>query len=257
MPRRFGDTDRTDILLKLENTNRYPGIVELETLGLQAHKDAGFDVPRFWPVTVKGLSTLAIERFDRTEDGRPVFVESIHSVLASGAPAQISHHYSASYDDIGKALDSPRIQLVTDRAAAKLHLFERLVMAMLTDNGDLHLQNLSFIQRDGVTAFSPVYGPVPMRAYSIHDALMPQGMCFGDYGDFIDDGGPIGFSQAIVRFAKNLGLKKTAMLNSIERLLTATRDYSRQIMALSTLPADYKQNLDKVMQQVRRNLADI
>ena len=75
LPTRFGDTDRTDILLKLENTAQYPGIIELEVLGLTIHRDAGFDVPRFWPVTVKNLSALAIERFDRAENGSTVFME--------------------------------------------------------------------------------------------------------------------------------------------------------------------------------------
>lgn len=81
----------------------------------------------------------AIERFDRLPDGRPVFTETVHSVLASGAPGDIHNHYSATYDRIGLALSNKKIQLVNDRQKAKQHLFERLVMAMLTGNGDLHL----------------------------------------------------------------------------------------------------------------------
>ncbi len=256
LPRRFGDTDRTDVLLKLENTNQYPGIVELETLGLQIHKEAGFEVPRFWPVKIKGLSALAIERFDRTPDGRPVFTETVHSVLASGAPSDINNHYSATYDQIGLALSSKRIALVNDRKKAKQHLFERLVMAMLTGNGDLHLQNLSFIDRNGEVEFSPVYDPVPMRAYSIHDALIPQGMTFGDYGDFAGDH-MVGFAEGIERFGKSLGLKKKTMLAIIERLLNATQDYDKRIMELKTLPKDYKDNLIRVTNIMRRDFMDI
>ncbi|HEX5637729.1 MAG TPA: hypothetical protein VFY78_11615, partial [Gammaproteobacteria bacterium] len=37
LPTRFGDTGRIDIILKLENTATYPGLVELETLGLDMH----------------------------------------------------------------------------------------------------------------------------------------------------------------------------------------------------------------------------
>ena len=212
LPTRFGDTERTDILLKLENSAQYPGIIELETLGLTIHEDAGFDVPRFWPVTVKNLSALAIERFDRAENGSTVFMESIYSVLASGND-KITNHYSTTYDHIGAAIDNPRVELVSDRKQAKKHLLERLILAMLTGNGDLHLENLSIIEREGSLAFSPVYDPVPMRAYSIHNALFPTGMGFGDYGDEINNE-VINFKEAYTRFRKNLGISKTVLHTS-------------------------------------------
>jgi hypothetical protein len=121
LPTRFGDTGRTDILLKLENTAQYPGIIELEVLGLTIHKEAGFEVPRFWQVTVKDLNALAIERFDREENGSTVFMESIYSILASGN-LDIDNHYSAAYDLIGRAIDSTKVKLVSDRKTAKKHL---------------------------------------------------------------------------------------------------------------------------------------
>jgi len=212
LPTRFGDTGRTDILLKLENSAQYPGIIELETLGLSIHKEAGFDVPRFWPVVVENLRALAVERFDRLENGSTVFMESIYSVLAS--------------------------------------LLDRLILAMLTGNGDLHLENLSIIERDGSLSFSPVYDPVPMRAYSIHNALFPTGMGFGDYGDEINDD-IIGFSEAYIRFRKNLGISKAALQNSVEHLLKVTDDYDKKIASLETLPAENKANLIKVHKNMR------
>ncbi|MBE9567633.1 MAG: HipA domain-containing protein [Proteobacteria bacterium] len=250
LPTRFGDTGRTDILLKLENSAQYPGIIELETLGLDIHRAAGFDVPRYWPVRVKDLNALAIERFDRAENGSTVFMESIYSVLASGND-QITNHYSTTYDHIGAAIDSPAIQIITDRKAAKKHLLDRLILAMLTGNGDLHLENLSIIEQQGKLGFSPVYDPAPMRAYSIHNALFPTGMGFGDYGDEVN-GESIGFKNAYKRFRKNLGISKTTMQNSIEHLLTVTDDYAKRIDTLETLPAENKANLIKIHQDIRR-----
>ena len=255
LPTRFGDTERTDILLKLENSAQYPGIIELETLGLTIHKDAGFDVPRFWPVTVKNLNALAIERFDRAENGSTVFMESIYSVLASGNN-KITNHYSTTYDHIGAAIDNPRIQLVTDRKQAKKHLLERLILAMLTGNGDLHLENLSIIEREGSLAFSPVYDPVPMRAYSIHNALFPTGMGFGDYGDEINNE-LINFYEAYTRFRKNLGISKTALYNSVEHLLKVTNDYDKKIDSLETLPAENKTNLIKIHKNIRKKFESL
>jgi len=249
LPTRFGDTNRTDILLKLENSAQYPGIIELEILGLTLHREAGFDVPRFWPVKVKDLKALAVERFDRAENGSTVFMESIYSVLASGSE-KITNHYSTTYDHIGIAIDSPEIQILTDRKAAKQHLLDRLILAMLTGNGDLHLENLSIIEREGNLVFSPVYDPVPMRAYSIHNALFPPGMGFGDYGDEINDE-IVGFSGAFIRFIKNLGISKTTLHNSVEHLLKVTDDYDKRIDSLEMLPAENKANLIKVHRNIR------
>ncbi len=248
LPTRFGDTDRIDILLKLENTNDYPGIIELETLGLKIHAEANFDVPRYWPVEVNGLRALAIERFDRTGTGSTVFMESMYSIFASGSKT-ITNNYSANYNNIGQALDSSRLKIVDDRKAAKLHLLERLILAMITGNGDLHLENLSILDRDGVLAFSPVYDPTPMRAYKIHNMLCPPGMSFGNYGELPDDwkgNDPIDFSSAMTRFIKLLGISKKTYINTVERLMAVTVDYSDRVNALLTLPQDNKDNLIRI-----------
>ena len=256
LPTRFGDTGRTDIILKLENSAQYPGIIELEQLGLDVHREAGFDVPRYWPVKVKGLDALAIERFDRTGAGSTVFMESVYSVLASGSD-KITNHYSTSYDHIASAIDSPHINLVKDRARAKQHLLERLLLAMLTGNGDLHLENLSFIEKNNDIEFSPVYDPTPMRAYSIHDALFPPGMSFGNYGDLNDDDSIVSFPSALLSFSKHLGITKSALFDYIEKLVKATDDYDKRIKALSTLPAENKKNLIKIHLDIKNKLTSL
>ncbi|NOY15789.1 MAG: HipA domain-containing protein [Gammaproteobacteria bacterium] len=256
LPTRFGDTDRTDIILKLENNAQYPGIIELEQLGLEVHREAGFDVPRYWPVKIKGLAALAIERFDRTRTGGTVFMESVYSVLASGSN-EITNHYSTSYDHIASAIDNPYVGLVNDRAKAKHHLLERLLLAMLTGNGDLHLENLSFLEKNNETAFSPVYDPTPMRAYSIHNELTPPGMSFGHYGDMNDDGSFIDFSTALLHFSKNLGITRSILFDSIERLVKVTDDYDKRIEALSALPKENKLNLINIHLDIKNKLVSL
>jgi len=256
LPTRFGDTGRMDIILKLENTATYPGITELEQLGLEVHRRAGFEVPRCWAVTIGSLHGLAVERFDRTQACVPLFFESLYSILASGSRT-VTTHYSASYDRVVLAIDHPRIQLVNDRKRAKQHLFERLVMALLTGNGDLHLQNLGIIDRNGELAFAPVYDPTPMRAYGIHDILTPPGMTFGDYGDYLAGSGsdePVSFELALARFARVLGIRKADYRASIERLVDHCADYPEQIEALSRLPPENKRRLAKVHHAIRSRL---
>ncbi|MDQ1362258.1 MAG: HipA protein [Pseudomonadota bacterium] len=253
LPTRSGDTDRTDILLKLEKTSAYPGIIELEILGLEAHRKAGFDVPRYWPVEVNGLRGLAIERFDRNTTSTPIFMESLYSILASGN-RRITNHYSATYDFILRALGNPHVKLVNDIRGAQQHLVERLIMAMLTGNGDLHLENLSLLERNGKIAFSPVYDPTPMRAYQIHNMITPPGMSWGDYGNLPDDYKkemPIDFHTAWIRFFKQANIRRNEYTKIIQRLLDATRDYEASIGKLKTLPDENKNRLIEVHRSMR------
>lgn len=259
LPTRFGDTDRTDIILKLENTSRYPGIIELEALGLEFHKAAGFEVPRYWLTEINGIPALAIERFDRTGAGGTVFQESIYSILASGSK-EVTSHYSVPYDRIGKALDSPHIDIVSDRKKGKLYLLERLVLAMLTGNGDLHLENLSVLEKDGVRAFSPVYDPTPMRAYAIHNALTPNGMSFGDFGDYPEGwkgAEPVDFASAWKRFCKNLNISTTVFNDTVERLLLVTETYPGRVEALNSLPGEHKRRLSDIHEHVRKQFMSL
>ncbi|NOQ89548.1 MAG: hypothetical protein GQ549_01235, partial [Gammaproteobacteria bacterium] len=156
-----------DIVLKFEQTTRYPGIIELEMLTLEMHREAGFDVPRYWPCFFKGMPALAIERFDRDQNNTPLCSETLYSILASGTP--LNNHYDYRYDLIAQAIDLSPVEIVSNTVDAKQHLFRRLIMALLTGNGDLHLENLSVTCSSGTKAFSRIYDPAPMRAYAQHD----------------------------------------------------------------------------------------
>ena len=255
MPTRYGDTENIDVVLKLEKSAQYPGIVELEALALDLHKTAGLVVPRYWTVEWSGVPGIAIERFDRDTQRVPRFMESLYSILAS-ADASIVSPYDATYDRIGRALNSLDIQLVADRKASVEHLLQRLLLAMLTGNGDLHLSNLSLLQMPQGMTFSPVYDPTPMRAYSLHDALVPTGMLFGDYSDYISgQEAPVGFEQALARFIKGLGIGKDKGSSLIEKCLHDTADFTGRVEALRTLPAEHKQRLIKIHAAITRKLS--
>jgi len=77
------DTPRkVDVVLKVEPPE-YAGLLDLESLCLDIHKEAGFEVP--WHVRNDDgdLHFLALERFDR-KDGIPLPMESFFSVIATG-----------------------------------------------------------------------------------------------------------------------------------------------------------------------------
>ncbi len=147
LPTRKPSAGVTDVVLKFEQTTRYPGIIELEALALELHREAGFTVPRYWQCFFKDMPALAIERFDRDFMNRPVFTESLFSILASGAP--LTSHYDYRYDYIARAIDTSAVSIVSQHTQAKTHLFKRLLLALLTGNGDLHLENLSILDING------------------------------------------------------------------------------------------------------------
>ncbi len=219
---------------------------------MDLHREAGFDVPRFWTCQFKDMPALAIERFDRDANNAPVFTETLFSIIASGAP--ITDNYSYRYDLIAQAIDTPTVTIATDTRAAKRHLFRRFVMSALTGNGDLHLENLSIMQTGSVRRFTPVYDPAPMRAYSQHDMLAV--MSFGDYGDIPPGGNePAGFAEAVHRFAGSCGLSKPQRQDIVNRLLEATRSYESRVNRLASVPDINKERLIKSVRDVRDKLS--
>ena len=253
LPARFGAQGLVDVVLKFEQPTVYPGLVELEALALDVHREAGFTVPRHWTVEFNGVPALAVERFDRDSYKNPLFTESLYSVLASG-DARITHNYSYSYDEVGRAIDRSPIDFVSDRDAAKRHLLARLLMSLLTGNGDLHLENLSIVGRQGGLEFSPVYDPTPMRAYSIHNMLSV--MPFGRYGESGDAGeATVGLAAALRNLAKNLGLPPAALEEMIDKALRATEHYSERLRALTSLPQANRQNLVTIVEKVRAQIS--
>ncbi len=242
-----------DVVLKFEQSTRYPGIIELEMLALEMHRKAGFDVPRYWSCFFKGMPALAIERFDRDLNNTPLCSETLYSILASGVP--LSNHYDYRYDLIAQAIDLSPIEFVSNTFAAKQHLFKRLLMALLTGNGDLHLENLSITCYGGEKAFSKIYDPAPMRAYAQHDMLSV--MPFGEYGEIPDDSDTvITLKHAVERFAKSCGLNKSLTEEIIEEALTNTREFSARVGELKTVPDENKERLIKQTENVRKKLQE-
>jgi len=249
MPTRFGDTQKTDVILKMEKPEVYPGLVALEALALDVHKEAGFEVPRYWITEIYGLNAIAIERFDRDQHRSPLFLETIYSILASGNK-DITDNYDAEYELLSRAIDNPSIDIVSDRAKAKEHLFRRMVLAMLTGNGDLHMENLLVLQNHGVRAFSPVYDPTPMRAYKRHDIKTP--MPFGGYGDTTSSIG-----VAFGRFGKTLGIPEKKITEIMGQYLKATKGFPDRVNELKTLPVENKENLIRIHREIRLELESV
>ena len=253
LPRQRDAEGCTDIVLKFEKDS-YPGIVALEALTLDLHREAGFEVPRHWQTVINGVPAIAIERYDRDRHSTPLCVESLYSVMATG-DAHVTHNYSSSYDDIGRAIDSSPIPIFSEPQEARHHLLKRLLLAMATGNGDLHMENMALLRRDGQTTFSPVFDPTPMRAYSRHDMLCA--MPFGDYGQLDEKGHPVNFTAGLQRLAKTLHISKPQLRALIEEVLAVSAGYSTRIADLDALPEQNRKHLSALVTRVRNDLQEV
>jgi serine/threonine-protein kinase HipA len=253
-PNKRHDPGRLDVVLKMEPMHAYPGLVELEALALDIHVEAGFDVPRYWRCNLGDLPAIAIERFDRDSNDIAMPLESWFSILAAGA-RDINTHFDGSFDRIAKAIDTPSLTLVADRRTAKRHLYQRLILALLTGNGDLHLGNLSVLGTDERARFSPVYDPTPMRAYSLHNLLCP--IPFGNYGDYGRSSNQLtGLSEALLNFAHQLGIRHTEAGEITGTMLKVTANYPERVQALETLPREHRDRLETVAVKMRKVMQD-
>ena len=255
LPSRGLAPQMTDVVVKFEQHRAYPGINELEALALDVHKLAGFDVPRYWLSDMRDIPVLAVERFDRNAANTPIFTETLYSILATG-DADITHHYSYSYDAIGTAIDKSPMDIIKQRKAGKISLMKRLILSMLTGNGDLHLENLSVMLKDSEAEFTPVYDPTPMRAYAIHNMLSV--MPFGHYGEMLNkQDNPVDLTGAIKHLAKHFALTPDQLNEIIHSCLLATENYIEQVSVLKTLPELNKNNLIKIVGGIRNKIEKI
>jgi serine/threonine-protein kinase HipA len=121
-------------------------------------------------------------------------------------------------------------------------LNSRFLMALLTGNGDLHLDNISLLGGLSDCRLAPVYDPAPMRAWPRHNLVSaipfyPSG--YADHGAFFVDLG------------RSFGLAADKVAQSINAALDATASYSERVMELDRVPLLLRKQLTAIAQQER------
>jgi serine/threonine-protein kinase HipA len=133
-----------------------------------------------------------------------------------------------------------------DPAVARLEVYRRFVMALLTGNGDLHLENLAFLGGPEKIRVSPVFDPTPMRAWDRHDLI--SALPF-----YIDTKHSLGYS--VTRVGEAFGLTRAAAADILHELMAATRDYPERVLALNDVPETNRKNLAGRVKSLRTRLA--
>ena len=229
-----------NVVLKVEPPE-YRGLLDLEALCLRIHRDAGFATPDWQRIDHGGLRLLAVTRFDSAD--RPLPMESLFSVIATG-----DHHFRETADilleELGAVIDRLR-QVAALPADAGEHLYRRFLLALLTGNGDLHLENLSLLGGLDDCRWAPVYDPAPMRAWPRHDlvsAIPFDASNHADHGAFFIDLG------------RHFGLSTRRIQRCIDDALGVTQHYADAIMGLAGVPKRQRRQLRDIVLRERELL---
>lgn len=237
---RIGKQTFVDVVLKIEQPH-YAGLAELEALCLELHRECGFETPRFWRATVNELELLAVERFDR-KAGLPVPLESLYSILASGRRDFLTTA-DITLDELGRVVEKLAAVATLDVKKTRDELFRRIVMAWLTGNGDLHLENLSLLGPASGLELAPVYDPAPMRAWARHDLRFTIPI---DFDPVVG-----GVAENLIALAPAFGLTENRARDTLHELAEKTRDYPERVMALNKVPMERRMRLRDVVLKER------
>ncbi len=233
-----GTQHKRDVVLKIEPPE-YAGLLDLEALCLDIHQEAGFEVPAHHRYDIGELHFLAVERFDLHGD-QPVPMESLFSVIATG-----NHGFRETgdilLDELGDIFEKLG-QVAAMEKDTQEQLYRRLLMALLTGNGDLHLDNISLLGGLSGCRLAPVYDPAPMRAWPRHNlvsAIPFDASRYGDHGAFY------------AGLGKSFGLPADKAQQCIHDAFEATSSYSERITELDRVPSQRRAQLVEIAQQER------
>ena len=232
-----------DVVLKIEPPV-YTGVLALEALCYAVHRELGFAVPRTWQAELDGMWLLAVERFDRDAEGLPIPMESFLSVLASGSREVQG---SADTDMHGVAAMLAKLATVVnlDPRQAQREVFRRFCVALLTGNGDMHLENLAFLGGPDAVQIAPVYDPAPMRAWPRHNLRSAIPIAFD---------GALSVRGNLLELGTVFGLRRAEVESLFEECLQGTRTYVDRVLALETVPEARRQQLADIVGREQRML---
>ena len=230
-----------DVILKIEPIG-YEGVLVLEALCLELHQELGFEVPQFWLSKIDGMRVLAIKRFDRSEEGYPIPMESFYSVFAIG------DKYFQSNTDTDLEEMAHRIARIgkvanLDVRATQQELYKRLIVALFTGNGDLHLENLSFLGGAEQVKLAPVYDPAPMRAWSRHNTRFAIPLIFDDEVG--------GLRENVIKLAEAYHYTQKQAEALIDEVADKTKNYIQRVEELNGVPEQNKNLLIKIVSEER------
>jgi len=128
-------------------------VSENEHLFMNIARSYGFNVPPFCLVSLADNSyAFLIKRFDRKLKRKSI--EKIHlEDMASVLNRKADSKYDGAYSDIGEAIK----KYLRDSGLELVTLFDLVMFSYCVGNNDLHLKNISIIDKQSHYELSPIY----------------------------------------------------------------------------------------------------
>jgi len=220
---------------------RYQAVPENEFAMLELARRAGISVPENKLVevnSIKGLpeqahtvesKALAVKRFDRLPDGKPVHMEDFAQVFGEFPNNKYKFH---SYANIAAVLWA---EIGED---AVIEFVRRLVFSVIIGNGDMHLKNWSLLYPDRRTpALSPGYDFVATLPYIPGDTLA---LSFGDSRSLSEI-----TPDQMRRFADTARIPASPLWKIAVETAERTADSWKGLEHADTLPKELKDSIGK------------
>ena len=228
----------------------YPKVSENEAAMLTLAAQIGLEVPehRLIPLNeIEGLpqlgdfasrQALAIKRFDRGPDGQRIHMEDLAQVFGI-MPYE-------KYEHVGFARIAEMTGLVMGPAAVQ-DFIARLVVMILTGNGDMHLKNWSLLYPDGRTpVLSPSYDLVSTIPYIPEDGLALNFAGKKKFGDIN--------KEHFQRLAEKAQISERETMLTVERITDATIATWDKLKPDTAMDDAMVQQIDQHMKAMARKL---
>lgn len=160
--------------------------VALEQAGMVLAGKAGLQVPTLQRKTVEGREILLVQRFDISPAQGRYAIMSFKTLLGTNDP------FAVSYGKLAEALQKHSCQPDIDLEL----LYRQMIVNLLLQNTDDHLQNFAMLHREKGWRLSPTYDIVP-NIYQPSQLLSVNGKHLNIMReDVILDGRRFGFSAS-------------------------------------------------------------
>ena len=232
--RRSNSKPYVDVLLKIE-PREYEGVVALESLCIELHRELGFEVPRTWHTSIDGMRLLAIERFDRDKNGLPIPMESFYSVFATGDTA-FNGNEDTDIEEVGLRLEKLSTVVNLNQKVARREVY-RASLAFTAIR--YALENLSC--KAQTRSSQLVYTSFRGLQHNVRSSIPII---------FTDDS----LRENILRVGAAFGLPHPEATSTLDEMLEATKTYAQRVMDVEAVPEERKRNLTAILEKERVNL---
>ena len=228
---------------------KFAAVPENEFVMMQLARQVGIAVPAVRLVHVEDIAglpkdvgdmadkALAVQRFDRLDDGTRVHIEDFAQIFGIYAQDKYEGH---SYASIAAVL------WAACGAQAASEFVARLVFSVLIGNTDMHLKNWSLLYADQRTpALAPAYDLVSTLPYLPRDRLA---LSLGGSKDI-----SVVSREQIRRFAERSGLAANQLWQLVEETIERTVEGWRRHDAKALLPDHIRNFLDQHIEKVAHN----